>query len=270
MCCTPCSEAGWRTLAGLPKLQSVLLGGLALGEAPACGVTRLVLAGEPLALALPRAALPGCLARQLPRLQELRAGGCELQQLCAALRDHPALRALEAAGGAAGGGAPWPRGALASLPALAQLRLRARAGDDLLVEVCACEALTSLGLLLAGSSPGGRAALGAARCAPLLRELQLEDCERPLGASEAAALLGSGGLPRLGRARLALALPPAAAAAAPPQAAAQQVEALLRREGLPPGLACSCSWSSLPRQHRASGGWYASCVLELSTPGAGG
>jgi hypothetical protein len=269
MCCTPCSEAGWRALASLPKLQSVLLGGLALGEAPPSGVTRLQLAGEPLALPLPRAALPGCLARQLPRLQELRAGACELQQLCLALRGHPALRVLEAAGGA-GGGAPWPRGLLASLPALAELRLHARAGDELLADVGACGALTSLGLVLAGSSPAGRAALGAARCAPLLRELQLEDPERPLSAAEAAALLGGGGLPRLARAQLALQLPPAAAAAAAsPQVATQLVEELLRREALPRGLACSCSWSSLPRQHRASGGWYASCKLELEKPRAG-
>lgn len=98
---TPCNATAWAALATLSKLQTVEVQSLELGiAAPASGVTRLMLCHELYLLYDPDQLL-GCLARQLPQLQQMYlgvAGGTELmvKVLVIALYGHQQLRELEA------------------------------------------------------------------------------------------------------------------------------------------------------------------------------
>jgi hypothetical protein len=212
-----CCAAAWRALASLPKLETIELCSICIDEhAPAAGaLTKLVgqQAGGSARLHLqqPSALLPGCLARQLPQLQELSATGSNVAELAAALGGVTNLRRLRAAA-RGDAGREWPGGLLARLPQLQALDLTVAQQDlgDLLADVAQCGGLTELRVMAGPSDEGavaevaGLAALAAGPCGGSLQVLTLWQAAGEAG--EAVQVL-AGHMPALRSALLGLRCP---------------------------------------------------------------
>ncbi len=244
-----CSAEDWRVLAALPQLQYLQLHEVVVSEQQRpCSITSMQVTGG-IELELPEALLPGCLARQLPRLQELVVWAEGLEQLAEALQGHPALQTLlHNCMQAAPPEVAWRRQLLRQLPALQELTLfESRLQPcQLLADLAGCTGLQALYIeapdewdpQLAPQGPGPLAALAASAAAASLRSVHVGPSACAFAPGEVAALL-QGGLPLLERVHLAVLVP---GELADEQQVERLLPALLAWHGLslPEGAALQC------------------------------
>jgi hypothetical protein len=225
-----CSAADWPALASLPSLSFLRLHSLAVSAAPApAQLSSLHRSGDISLVAVPEAQRPGCLARQLPRLQELVTCADTLQALAESLQGHPALQLLLV--NTTWADEPrraWPGGLLRQLPALQDVTLYESelCAAQLIEDLAGCAGLQSLHIeapeeqqprLVA--APGPLAALASGPAARSLVRVLIGASACAFAPGEVAALL-QGGAPLLQELQLAVAVPEQLGSAA-------QVEALL-------------------------------------------
>jgi hypothetical protein len=268
-----CSAATWRALASLPSLQTIELDKLTIdASAPPAAVTALRKRqpscveqyGACATLQLQHAAqeLRGCLARQLPCLQQLAAASPSLSDLATALQGHSGLRQLHFFG-SSDTDVAWPAPLLCQLPALQRLTLEStrRAPDALLADASQCSRLTQLCLQAhyqaADVTATGLAALAAGPCRSSLRELVGD--VRGVGPAAAAVLLRA--LPRLCEATMWLSLPEAGLGS-------RECEELLQQVLAQQGVAAAWVPRARTRSYPDRASWRCSFALRGSSGAA--
>ncbi len=255
-----CSAADWPHLAALPKLTFLKLHRLVVSEQQQAQqaqqqqqrARQLPSAIESLhitdclAFQVEPGRAPGCLARQLPALQELVAQVECLDQLACALQGHPTLDLLlvTAYQDEQPPERAWPRQLLRQLPALQDVTLydsRLEPGA-LLADLAGCAALQSLHIEApeeqqpaALAAPGPLAALAVGEAARSLRRLHLGSSACVFEPREVAALL-CGSMPLLEEVQLAVAVPEVFGT---PALVAAQLPWLLAQAGARVGVRCT-------------------------------
>jgi hypothetical protein len=225
-----CSAADWPALASLPSLKFLRLHSLAVSEAHApARVSSVHTSGGISLAAVPEGRRLGCLARQLPQLQELVTCAGTLQALAEALQGHPALQLLLVnTTWADAPGRAWPGGLLRQLPALQDITLYESelCAGQLIEDLASCPGLQSLHIEAPEeqqprlvSAPGPLSALALGPAARSLVRVHIGASAAAFSPEEAAALL-RGGAPLLQELQLAIAVPEQLSSA-------EQVEALL-------------------------------------------